>query len=127
MTTPPRPREFTPELLARIQRAVQPGDVISTLTRRQLNRIVAIDDHQILVETDRSTKRGAGPRPVPAWMVQIAWDHLTKNGSLTNTHLLDVLNVKRSSFVCALLARFQDVEVVSERPLTLRHRRDRRT
>jgi hypothetical protein len=108
--------------MARIRDAIQPGDVITTLARRQLNRIVDIDDHRILVETERSIKHDAGPQPVPAWMVQTAWDHLKRHGSLTNTHLLDILNVKRSSFVCALLARFPDVEVVSERPLTLRHR-----
>src|SRR5688572_15664293 len=101
-TRTPRPERFSPELMARIRSAVQPGDVISTLSRRQLNRIIAIDDQQILVETDRSTKRDAGPQRVPAWMIQIAWNHLEKYGSLTNAHLLDTLNVKRSSFVCAL-------------------------
>src|SRR5436309_14752596 len=110
MTTTSRLERFSAELATRIQETVRPGDVISTVTTRQPNRIVAIDDRRILVETDRSIKCDAGPQPVPAWMVQIAWDHLTKHGSLTNTHLLDAVKVKRSSFVCALLARFPDVD-----------------
>ena len=55
-------------------------------------------------------------------MVQAAWEHLTAHGTLTNTHLLakDGLNVKRSSAVCALLARLPEVTVVSVRPIMLR-------
>jgi hypothetical protein len=47
-------------------------------------------------------------------MIQIAWEWLVAHGSLTNRHLLskDGLNVKRSSFVCALLGRLPGVEVV---------------
>jgi hypothetical protein len=58
---------------------------------------------------------------VPAWMIQIAWEWLTTHGTLTNRHLLadDGLNVKRSSFVCALLARLPGVGVASARPIEL--------
>jgi hypothetical protein len=58
-------------------------------------------------------------------MIQIAWDWLHAHGSITARFLVvtDALNVKRSSFVCALLARLHGVEIVSRRPIEprLRH------
>ncbi len=55
-------------------------------------------------------------------MIQLAWDHLHLHGELTNAYLVadDGLNVKRSSAVCALLARLPGVEVVPGRTITLR-------
>jgi hypothetical protein len=49
-------------------------------------------------------------------------EYLQAHGSLTNRDLLctDGLNVKRSSLVCALLARLPGVHVASARPITLR-------
>ena len=46
-------------------------------------------------------------------MIQSAWEYLQAHGVLTNRFLLstDGLNVKRSSFVCALLARLPGVSV----------------
>ena len=44
------------------------------------------------------------------------------HGTLTNRHLLDKdgLNVKRSSFVCALLARLPGVEIsTARRPIEI--------
>ena len=54
-------------------------------------------------------------------MIQVAYDRLRAHGTLTNRFLLDTdgLNVKRSSFVCALLARLAGVEVGSTRPIVL--------
>ncbi|HUG85745.1 MAG TPA: hypothetical protein VMM13_14365 [Euzebya sp.] len=56
-------------------------------------------------------------------MITIAWEWLTTHGELTNRFLLagDGLNVKRSSFVCALLAALPDVDMVSRKPIVLRH------
>ena len=53
---------------------------------------------------------------------QLAWDHLQLHGELTNRYLVDRngLNVKRSSAVCALLARLPGVEVVAGPTITLR-------
>ena len=56
---------------------------------------------------------------MPAWMIVAAWEHLRRNGELTHHELLHELNVKRSAFVCALLAQFPDVVVRSTRPLVL--------
>jgi hypothetical protein len=75
----------------------------------------------VWIETERSARLGRGAEPVPAWMLNVAWDHLVANGRLTNRYLLaeDGLNVKRSSAVCALLAALPFVEVVSRRPIEL--------
>jgi hypothetical protein len=59
------------------------------------------------------------PQMVPAWMIVAAWEHLRHNGELTHHELLHELNVKRSAFVCALLAQFPDVVVRSTRPIVL--------
>jgi hypothetical protein len=72
--------------------------------------------------TEQTKARGRGPQLVPAWMVQPAWDYLQMHGRMSNRYLLanDGLNVKRSSFVCALLAQLPQIEVASTRPITLR-------
>lgn len=111
---------FSADLLERVQHAVQPGQVINTLGIARRNRIVAISRDGILVETDRSDAMGKGPQLVPAWMVEIAWDHLCLHGHLSNQQLLNDLNVKRSAFVCALLSHFAEVQVDSLRPIVLR-------
>ncbi|MGW4099092.1 hypothetical protein [Mycobacterium sp. NPDC004974] len=49
----------------------------------------------------------------------MAWEQLCKNGTLSHIELLNYLNVKRSAFVCALLAQFPDVVVVQNRPTVL--------
>lgn len=110
------------DLLARIRHAIGPGQTIPTLSRGRPNAIVSIEREGIEVETVRSSAKGSGPQLVPAWMIQRAWDHLVRCRSLTCRELVasDGLNVKRSAFVCALLARFPDVEVASSRPITLR-------
>ena len=115
---------FDDELFEKILRAVEPGEDIETLSRRETNQIVKIDRAGILVATARSKDRGTGPHRVPAWMILRAWRHLCRRGSLSLQGLTEGLNVKRSSFVFALLARFPEVEVESVRPtrLTLNER-----
>ncbi len=75
----------------------------------------------VWVETERSRAAGRPAQLVEAWMIQVAWDWLAAHGTLTNRHLLatDGLNVKRSSFVCALLACLLEVEVRGRRPIEL--------
>lgn len=116
MTTP----VFDDELLHRVEGAVSPGGVINTLGIARPNRIVSIDRHGLLVETEHSTDKGTGPQLVPAWMVATAWEHLCLHGRLSNQELLNSLNVKRSAFVCALLSHFDEVEIESLRPIVLR-------
>lgn len=46
------------------------------------------------------------------WMIELAYSYLQTHGRLTNRYLLarDGLNVKRSSFVCALLAKLPGID-----------------
>jgi hypothetical protein len=111
--------ELDDDLLERIQSAVQPGDEILTLSRKRPNVIATIDREGIWVQTSRSDSRRSGPQLVPAWMIVTAWRHLQTNGVLSNTELLDDLNVKRSAFVIALLAQFSDVVVRSTKPIVV--------
>lgn len=98
------------------------GSVIETLSNGKPNFIVDVTRDGISIETERSRAAGTGTQLVPAWMIQIAWDWLQERRRLTNKELLasEGLNVKRSSAVCAILARFPRVEVESVRPIVLR-------
>ncbi len=114
--------QFDPILLGALREAIPNGSFVRTLASGRPNTVVEVTPQGVYVETERSLARGAQPQLVPAWMIQLAWDYLQLNGELTNTYLLatDGLNVKRSSAVCALLARLPQVEVASVRPITLR-------
>jgi hypothetical protein len=109
------------DLLERVRAVVASSNEIATLGFDRPNKIVAVDRAGIEVETERSTSLHTGPQLVPAWMVNAAWDYLRQNSSLSQDTLRDELNVKRSAFVCALLARFPDVVVESMRPTVLRY------
>lgn len=63
--------------------------------------------------------QGSGPRRVLAWMIAAAWDRLRDKGELSQQELLNELNLKRSAFVCALVAKFPDVRIRSTRPTVL--------
>lgn len=115
-----RSAEFSDELFERIWSAIQEGDELLTLTNKRPNKIVAIDRSGIAVETLRSEARGSGPQFVPAWMVMTAWKHLREHKVLPHRVLENELNVKRSAFVMALLARFPDVHLHSTRPAVLK-------
>jgi len=119
MTAYSRSTELDDDLLERIRSAVNEGDEISTLSNKRPNRVVAIDRSGIEVETLRSDRLRTGPQTVPAWMIVVAWNHLLQKGELSHVELLNDLNVKRSAFVCALLAQFPDVVVRSTRPTVL--------
>jgi hypothetical protein len=116
--------ELDPDMLRLLRIAVPVGSVVSTLREGRPNVVVDITEHGVYVETGRSRTRQAGAQLVPAWMLQIAWEYLKRYGELSNRYLLadDGLNVKRSSAVCALLARLPVVEVASTRPIVLRLR-----
>jgi len=55
-------------------------------------------------------------------MLQLAWDYPQRYGELSNRYLLaaDGLNVKRSSAVCAILARLPGITISSTNPIVLR-------
>jgi hypothetical protein len=124
VTTPAHDR-FLPDLWSSLRRVLRAGTTVSTLTDRRPNLVVEVTGEAVWIETERTRRLGRGPEPVPAWMFNIAWEHLAAHGRLTNRHLLasDGLNVKRSSAVCAVLALLPEVEVVSRRPIELALRR----
>lgn len=115
--------DLSPELLRLLTDLRERTPVITTVANGKPNRIVSVDPEGVRIETDASIKKGSGPQLVPAWMVDVALDHLRSTGSLAATYLLatDGLNVKRSSAVWALLARLPGVQVVSSRPIELRY------
>ena len=110
-----------PALLRRIETSIAVDHEVLTLTDRRPNWVTEVTPDGVWVETLRSRTAGQAAQLVPAWMLQVAWDWLEAHGTLTNRFLLsnDGLNVKRSSFVCALLARLSGIEVTSTRPITL--------
>lgn len=91
--------------------------VVHTATGRS-NRVVAHDRTGFIVATAASDQKGTGGQRVPAWMVEVVWEHLLRHGTVTSAqaqagHGDGGLNVKRSAFVLGLLARHTDVEWAS--------------
>jgi HKD family nuclease len=113
--------QFDAGLFEALCGAIPNGTVVPTLSDARPNLVVEMAPHGVYVETVRSRARGSGPQLVPAWMLQLAWDYLQLHGELSNRYLLaeDGLNVKRSSAVCALLARLPAIDLVSSRPIVL--------
>jgi hypothetical protein len=110
---------LAPELLVAIRREWERDPVFTTLGARPArNLVVGVSESGIYVETDRSRERTGVPQEIPAWMFNLAWDHLRIHGELSNTTLLDELRVHRSSAVCAILARVPGV-CVRAGPITL--------
>jgi phosphatidylserine/phosphatidylglycerophosphate/cardiolipin synthase-like enzyme len=109
-----------PELLAALSAAHRVDPVFPTIADGKPNRIVEVTPSYVLVETEKSLRERAGPQPVDAWMLNLAWEYLRTRGELRNTVLLKELRVHRSSAVCAMLARIPGVEVASRSPIVLR-------
>ena len=112
---------FAPELLAAIPREAGRDPIFPTVATRKPNRDCDVTPTGIWVETESSAAKGGPAQEIPAWMFQLAADHLEAQGSLTNACLLSSngLNVKRSSAVCAILSRLPWVDVASRRPVEL--------
>ena len=121
-TVPAAPDVLDAELLLTMRAAVAAQPIIPTISDGRPNCwIEEVTPDGVWVETERSRQLGGPAQLVPAWMIQVAWEYLASHGTLTNRYLLaDGLNVKRSSFVCALLATLPDVTVTSRRPIELR-------
>ncbi|MCU1498573.1 MAG: hypothetical protein JWM47_2526 [Acidimicrobiales bacterium] len=112
-----------PDLLAMLRAVQAQTPMITTIAEGRPNWIVAVDERGVRVETAGTRAKGMGGQLVPAWMLVVAWDHLRVHGYLHNRYLgaTGGLGVKRSSPVCALLARFPGVTVASFRPIELRY------
>lgn len=111
---------IVPELLAAIERAADADPVFSTLGRPAPNRVREITPQALYVETDRTRAAGRAPQPVPAWMLNLAWEALHADGRLDNRRLLGELRVHRSSAVLAILARLPGVERAPGRAVGVR-------
>lgn len=112
---------FSETLYTALRREVARDPTFLTLTRGRPNHVIEVARDGLWIRTDASEAKGRGAQLVPAWMLTLAWEYLLAHGRLTNRHLLasDGLNVKRSSAVCAVLARLPGVRVASRRPVTL--------
>lgn len=109
------------QLFAALTRARRQDPVFRTLgSKPRPNRVADMTPSEVFVETERSKAARTGPQPVPAWMLNLAWEYLRTRGELSNTVLLHQLRVHRSSAVCALLARVPGVIVAPGRSITLR-------
>lgn len=108
------------DLLQRLQHAVPDGALIHTVANRRPNWVVEVSSQGVRVETEESRRKGSPPQLVPAWMLQVAWDELRAKGRLEQGELLEVLNVKRSAAVVALLAQLPGVSAVAK-PVTTLH------
>jgi hypothetical protein len=113
---------LAPDLLAAITAALAVDPVVWTISDAKENWMHEVTPDGVWVETAKSRALGRPPQLVEAWMIQIAWEWLHAHGWITARLLVatDGLNVKRSSFVCALLARLHGVKIVSRRPIELR-------
>lgn len=114
-----QPVELNDDLYERILAVAEASHEIPTLSIKRPNWIVAVEREGVWVETERSRARGSDPQLVPAWMIEVGWQRLCAKGSLSHVELLNDLNVKRSAFVCALLAQFPDVSVLQTQPTIL--------
>jgi hypothetical protein len=103
-----------PLLFSHVEDAVRVDPVFRTVQRGAKNVVVDATLAGLWVETEKSRSEGQPAQLVPAWMIQFAWDYLLQHGELTNKDLRDGhLSVKRSSFVCALLARLPGVQATN--------------
>lgn len=103
---------FSAELYRLIVAAVEAtGGLFTTVAKDKPNHVTEVTTTGLYVATDASAAKSMPAQFVPAWMIEVAWDYLRSHGRLTNRFLLDTdgLNVKRSSFVCALLAKLPGV------------------
>ncbi len=114
--------DFDPDLLAKIQAVIAPGETVHTLGQHRPNLIGRIDHHGIEVTTQHSTDAVGGSRLVPAWMFNEVWRRLQTQPEVERDHVDRLAvgrKVKRSSIVFAVLARLDEVTVVRDRPLAL--------
>lgn len=123
----PEPAWEDGELLALIEREVARDPMFLTLGGKPAKNLVTdVTPGGLFVETARSRAQRAGSQLVPFWMIALAWEYLRAHGTLSNSHLLNVLHVHRSSFVCALLARLPGVRRRKGRGIVLEWVRDPR-
>lgn len=108
-----------PALYEKILAAHRDSPVFVTLGKAAENVVREVTPSALYVDTERSLARGK-PEPIPAWMLNLAWEALQARGTLDNGTLLDDLRVHRSSAVLAILARLPGVERLKGRRIGVR-------
>lgn len=110
-----------PQLLALITAEWRRDPLFKTLgPNPKPNLVTDVTPAAVYVETERSKRERGGAAEIPAWMFNLAWDHLRTHGVLTNGTLLHDLRVHRSSGVCAILGRLPGVNAGTGRAIELR-------
>ena len=95
-----------PALFEMVKGEVRRNPVFQTLGREPEEERGGLRGAGGHLRGNRALPRHGHERPARAClMIALAWDYLRAHGTLTNRHLLDVLLVHRSSFVCGLIAR----------------------
>ncbi len=112
--------ELHTDIRSSVESELKRDSRVLTLREGRPNFVRDVTPGALYVETERSQKLGRTAQPVPAWMVNIAWQRLLLRGELTNRELLNDLRVHRSSFVLALLARLPQVEPLPGRQMGVR-------
>ena len=103
---------FAADLFPLLSAEVSREPVFQTLGPRPArNEVLTLTPAELFVQTSRSRASGRHGEPIPAWMFNLAWDHLKTHGVLSNRELLEDLRVHRSSAVCAILARIPGISV----------------
>ena len=107
------------KVMQTVQKHLREGQTIETISQGKPNWVTAITHQGVYIETEKSKRLRTSPRLVNSWTIEVACLHLTIHGSLTNSYLLSTsgLNVKRSSAVCAILAKLPGVKVLSKSPI----------
>lgn len=115
------PSIFEPQLLDALNDAVKQDPVFMTLgPNPKINRVTDVTPYGLYIQTERSLSEGKPPQLVEAWMIELAWDYLRFNKTISNAYLLNELRVHRSSAVCAILARLPMIEKEPGRQIVLR-------
>lgn len=99
---------------------VRVNPVFLTLRQSKPNLVREVTPSALYLETERSRARREGPEPVPAWMLNLAWEVLRRQGQLTNKELLNELRVHRSSAVLAIMARLPGFEPLPGKAMGVR-------
>ncbi len=108
-----------PALYDLLRAAHRESPVFLTLGKAAENVVREVTPSALYVDTERSRARGK-TEPIPAWMLNLAWEVLEARGTLDNGMLLDKLRVHRSSAVLAILARLPGVERLKGRRIGIR-------
>ncbi len=121
--------DLSPELYGALQDLCRDSPQVETLGREDdINVLLSVSPEGVLIETESTRQQGQPPQLLSADMLEPAWEHLRREGSLSRTYLRSSagLNVKRSSVVCTLLARLPGVSVAPTESMGLLYQKPKK-